>query len=268
MNMRLPILVFCVAALGCGSSPMPPPTVLLTPLAAPAPTAVPDERPPVSLHFESAQAFEVIAAMEAFGGEPVLVDAAALSSLRCAAVSVSAPSPLPGRAAAEMIAAALRDKRFHVDHAAGRWVVSADPTAPPAACTPPAPAPVVSAESDEAAGEVARAIRRVSDTEYVLTRNGLELLLEHEAALFRHMRIVPELKANKVVGVRLMGLREGDTLQRLGLLNGDVVERLAGHELTDPQHALEAYTAVRNASRAVLEIERRGAPVKIVYRVE
>jgi hypothetical protein len=31
---------------------------------------------------------------------------------------------------------------------------------------------------------------------------------------------------------------------------------------------VEAYVAVRNANRAVLEIVRRGAPAKIVYRVE
>ena len=267
--MRVPSLFVCLAALGCAPPPTPPPTVSLPPPALPAPTVLPDEGPPVSLHLDSAQAFEVLAAMEAFGGEPVLVDAAALSSLRCVAVSVDAPSPAPGRVAAEKIAGVLRGQRFRVEHAAGQWVVSADPASPPAACTPPAPPREAVAEaSDQAAGEVARSIRRVSETEYVLTRHGVELLFENSAVLLKHARIVPEVQANKVVGIRLFGVREDDTLGRLGLQNGDRIERLAGHELSDPQHALEAYSAVRNAKRAVLELVRQGKPVKIVYRVE
>jgi hypothetical protein len=221
----------------------------------------------VSLHLDSAHALEVLTSMEAFGGEPVLVDAAALASLRCLSVSVSTAGPVPGRVAAETIAATLRIQHYQIEHAAGRWVVSADPTAPPKTCAPAAP--VAQAESlDEVAGEIARSIRRVSETEYVLTRHGLEVFLEHMPALFRQVRFVPELQAKRVVGLRLSGLREGDTAERLGLLDGDRLERLAGHEVSSPDKALEAYAAVRSANRIVLEIMRQGAPMKIVYRVE
>ena len=121
---------------------------------------------------------------------------------------------------------------------------------------------------DQAAGEVARSIRRVSDTEYVLTRHGLEVLLEHSAALLKRVRIVPEKEGDRVLGLRLFGVREDDTLSHLGIQNGDRVERLAGHDISSPDHALEAYAAVKNAKRAMLEIVRRGKPVKILYRVE
>ncbi len=63
-------------------------------------------------------------------------------------------------------------------------------------------------------------------------------------------------------------MRDDDVLGRLGLQNGDRLGRLAGHDISDPQHALEAYSKVRKANRAVLELVRQGAPVKIVYRVE
>ena len=61
----------------------------------------------MTLHLDSFQAFELLAAMEAFGAEPVLVDAAALALLRCAGVGVDAPDPLPGRAAAENVTVTL-----------------------------------------------------------------------------------------------------------------------------------------------------------------
>ena len=182
-------------------------------------------------------------------------------------MTVSTPGPVPASVAVETIAAALRSEHYKVEHVAGRWVVSADPDAPPKPC--PGRAHAAEAPSaDELAGKFARSIRRVSATEYVLTRDGLDLLLEHFQVLFVHVRVTPEKQGARVVGVRLSGLREGDTLERLGLQNGDRLDRLAGHEVSSPDKALEAYTAVRGANRIVLEIVRSGAPVKIVYRVE
>jgi general secretion pathway protein C len=209
----------------------------------------------------------VIAAMERFAGEPVLVDAAALASLQCAVVSVNAVEPLPRRAAAEEIAAALRSQHVHVEHTAGQWVVSADPSAPLAACTSPAP-PQTTEVPDEIPAEVARTIRRVSETEYVLPRPTLEVMLEHSTGLFKQARIVPQTVGGKVTGIRLFGVRPGSALERLGLMNGDVIERLSGHDLTSPEHALEAYASLRAAVSVVLEIERRGVPMKLVYRLE
>jgi hypothetical protein len=223
----------------------------------------------VSLHLDSAHAVELLKAMEQIGGEPVLIDVAALPSLECGGVSVSTPGPVPARVAAEKIATALRALHYRVEHAAGQWVVSADPASPPAACASTAPPAAAAAETvEQMAAEVARSIRRVSETEYVLTRHGLDVLLEHSPELFQHARLVPEQEGGTVVGIRIFGLREDDTLRRLGLQNGDRVERLAGQPVNDPQKALEAYVKVRTANRVLLEISRHGKPVKIVYRVE
>jgi hypothetical protein len=273
--MRTAALLVFLAAVGCDPSPVPPqvppqaapPTVTLPP-AAPAPTAAPDEAPPVVVNLDSAEAFEILAVLETIGHAPVLVDAAALATLRCATVSVKTGDRVPVAVAAEKIAAALRALHYRVEHAAGQWVVSADPASAPAACAPRAPPPAAVAEGPEVAKEVAQSIRRVSATEYVLTRHGLEVLLEHSQELFQHARLVPEQAGGKVVGIRIFGVREDDTLGHLGLLNGDRVERLAGQPVNDPQKALEAYVKVTKSNRVVLELVRQGKPLKIVYRVE
>ncbi len=108
----------------------------------------------------------------------------------------------------------------------------------------------------------------MSETEYVFPRQTLEAMLEHSAGLFKQARIVPQTVGGKVTGIRLFGVRPDSVLDRMGLMNGDVIERLSGHDLTSPDHALEAYASLRAATRVVLEIERRGAPIKIVYRLE
>jgi hypothetical protein len=273
--MRIPTLLVGLAALGCEPAAVPPlvppqaapPTVILPP-PTPAPTAVPDEGPPVVVNMDSAEALDVLKVLEMIVHEPVLVDVAALATLKCAEVSVKTGDRVPTAVAVEKIATALRALHYRVEHATGQWVVSADPATAPAACARPAPPPAAVAERTDYAAEVARSIRRVSDTEYVLTRHGLEVLLEHSQELFEHARLVPEQSGGKVVGIRIFGVREDDTLGRLGLKNGDRVEKLAGQPVNDPQKALEAYVKVTKSNRVVLEMVRQGKPVKIVYRVE
>jgi hypothetical protein len=264
----LAVLV-CFAVLGCGPPSAPPPTVSSSSPAIPAATVIPADRSPVELNLRSAPAFEVLAEMEAFGHEPVLVDAAALATLRCAGVSVKTLGPVPVPVAAEKIATVLRAMHYRVEHASAQWVVSVDAASPPAACTPPAPPPAaVTEDSEQAAKEVAQSIRRVSDTEYVITRRGFEVLVDRGHELLQHARLVPEQEGGKVVGIRLFDLPEDGTFRRLGLRNGDRLERLAGQPIHDNQTALEAYAKVRNANRVALEITRDGARVRIVYRVE
>src|SRR5258708_5260516 len=87
---------FC---LGC-ASPTPTPPV--------APT---DDAPPLvptKIDLDRADAFEVLATAEQLLQESVLVEALALAPLRCIAVTVKEPQPLPQREAAAKLLDALR----------------------------------------------------------------------------------------------------------------------------------------------------------------
>ena len=58
---------------------------------------------------------------------------------------------------------------------------------------------------------------------------------------------------------------EDSFYSRLGLRNGDVLQRINGLDLDSPDKALEAFTKLRDARRIELEIERGGAPVRKVF---
>jgi hypothetical protein len=77
------------------------------------------------------------------------------------------------------------------------------------------------------------------------------------------LRIVPEQKGGKVVGLRLFGVRPTSLLGTLGLKNGDRLDSVNGFEVGNPEKALEAYARLRNASRLQLRLDRAGQPVQI-----
>lgn len=66
----------------------------------------------------------------------------------------------------------------------------------------------------------------------------------------------------------MCGVRQDDLLGRIGLENGDRIDRVMGKSVATPEHALEAYSAMRGAKLIELEIVRRGAPKKLLLRVE
>jgi general secretion pathway protein C len=78
---------------------------------------------------------------------------------------------------------------------------------------------------------------------------------------------VPQQEKGVVVGLKLYGVRRASYLGALGLRNGDLVKRVGGYDVSDPEKALEAYAKLRNATEIRIELERRGVPTTLTYRV-
>jgi S1-C subfamily serine protease len=75
--------------------------------------------------------------------------------------------------------------------------------------------------------------------------------------LAQDARIVPQFQNGRAIGFKLFSIRPGSDFQRAGLLNGDVLTRINGIELTSPTRALEAYERA-NDGLIVVDFLRRG----------
>jgi general secretion pathway protein C len=145
-----------------------------------------------------------------------------------------------------------------------------------AATTPP-PASAASNPSGDAGGtrrkskvtqEIADKIHKISETEFSVERSVVDTILENQAELMRSARIVPEKEGDKIVGIRLFGIRSDSLLGTLGLENGDRLSSINGFEMTDPQKALEAYSKLRTADHLTVAVNRRGKPMNIDFNIK
>ncbi len=116
--------------------------------------------------------------------------------------------------------------------------------------------------------ELAAKIHQVSDTQFNVDRSVVDEILQNQAQLMRSARIVPEREGDKVVGIRLFGIRKGTLLSHLGLQNGDRLHTINGFEITDPQKALEAYGRLRTADQLKVSITRKGKPMTIDFNIQ
>jgi len=111
-------------------------------------------------------------------------------------------------------------------------------------------------------------IRELSPNTYAIARTDVENTLANGPQLLTQARAVPSFINGTPRGFKLYSIRPDSFFARLGLKNGDALNRVNGYTLDNPTSALEAFNHLRSSSRIELEIERDGQPVRKTYNIE
>jgi general secretion pathway protein C len=114
---------------------------------------------------------------------------------------------------------------------------------------------------------VDRGFQQAGPNEYNVQRGLVDRMLENQVDLLRTLRATPHAEHGRVTGVQLDGLRGTSLLGRLGMQNGDVLNRVNGLDISTPDRALEAYSRLRTADHVTLSITRNGQPVSLDYNI-
>ena len=145
------------------------------------------------------------------------------------------------------------------------------PTAPslpsyPPPTPPPAPVPPYVDQTDPLADQLNK-IQHSDDTHYTVPRSLVDAVLANPMAIAKGARIVPAAKDGKPHGFKLYAIRPTSIYALLGFRNGDTLLAVNGFEMTSPDKALEAYTKLRDATDLSVDIERRGQPLTLTFKI-
>lgn len=110
-------------------------------------------------------------------------------------------------------------------------------------------------------------IRRVKEHEFEVDRSAVDALISNPAALMQ-TRVVPEKEGDRVVGLKLFGIRPNSLLGNLGIENGDRLTSINGFEMNDPQKMLEAYSKLLRADHLSASVVRNGKPVNLEFSIK
>ncbi len=124
------------------------------------------------------------------------------------------------------------------------------------------------AERDKVLSNLDTEIKRKDDSHYTISRRGADAVIASLPSIARTMRVAPEAKGGKPIGYRLLSLKPGALLSRVGLQNGDLVLSLNGNELTSPDKALEAYSRFRTTGIMRAGLLRANKPLEVELKVE
>ncbi len=132
-----------------------------------------------------------------------------------------------------------------------------------------AAAPAVPAAPAAAAEQVAAAdshIQQVAEGQYVIDRSEVDSALDNMNQLFTQVRAVPHFEGGKSTGFRLFAIRQGSLFDKIGLKNGDVIQRVNGSELSDPARALALFQELRSEREITVDVLRNKEQKSLSYR--
>jgi len=108
-------------------------------------------------------------------------------------------------------------------------------------------------------------VRQTGPDSFIVDRRALTGAVDNTSGLLTQLRAVPEVTDGRPVGFRLFQINPESVFARLGIRNGDVVQRVNGTTLADPVSLLGFLQRLRDEPRVALDILRAGRPHTLVY---
>jgi general secretion pathway protein C len=119
--------------------------------------------------------------------------------------------------------------------------------------------------SKNAASDIA--VRKVGDNNYVMNRREVEGVLQDFNKLLTQIRVVPHFADGKPDGFKIFNIRPGSLFAQLGMVNGDIIKRVNGLDITGPEQALQMFTQLRDESRVTVDLERFRKNLTLQYDI-
>ncbi len=110
-------------------------------------------------------------------------------------------------------------------------------------------------------------IKKVGKNSYSLPRSLIDDVSKRLNVIASQAAIVPYFHRGKPAGFRILHIKRGSIYEKLGIKNGDVIQRINGYEFTSPQKALEAYSNLINSDHLTVEVVRRGKRMVMEYKI-
>ncbi len=109
-------------------------------------------------------------------------------------------------------------------------------------------------------------IARIDNATWRVSREFMEQFT-NIGTLSKMARVQPYIVQGRPQGFLLTRLRRNGILPKIGLQNGDVLQKVNGLSITSPEDALKAYQQLQQAGTVRLEILRRNSPTTLTYEI-
>ena len=111
-------------------------------------------------------------------------------------------------------------------------------------------------------------VRQVAQDSYAIDRREVDHAINNLSELFTQVRAVPyTLKEGVVQGFRLFQIKSGSLIDRIGLRNGDVIQRVNGVEISDPSTAFQLLQDLQGHPQVRVDVLRNQQPATLSYEI-
>ncbi|MEW6214363.1 MAG: type II secretion system protein N [Nitrospirota bacterium] len=109
--------------------------------------------------------------------------------------------------------------------------------------------------------------RKTGESTYTIDQRRVQHAIENPNQIMTDARLLPNIVEGRQEGFVLREVKPGGIYQSLGLQNGDVLLRINEYNISNPETALQALTALKGMDRVQLDIIRNGAKMTMTYQI-
>ncbi|MEW6002267.1 MAG: type II secretion system protein N [Nitrospirota bacterium] len=109
--------------------------------------------------------------------------------------------------------------------------------------------------------------KRIGGGTYVIDQRMVQKALERPNEIMTDARLLPNFVEGRQEGFTLKEVKPGGIYQNLGLQNGDILLRINEYAISNPEAALQAFTALKGMDRVQLDIIRSGTKMTMTYQI-
>ena len=110
--------------------------------------------------------------------------------------------------------------------------------------------------------------RRIGSGSYVVDQGRLQQAIANPGQMMTDARLKPNVADGRQEGFVLSEVKPGGIYQSLGLQDGDVLLRINDYDISNPERALQAFTALRGLDRVQIDLIRSGSKMTMTYQIK
>jgi general secretion pathway protein C len=113
----------------------------------------------------------------------------------------------------------------------------------------------------------ANGVRKVGEGRFMVDQREIASSAENLSQVLTQARALPYMEAGKTVGFRISEIVPGSIYEKIGLVNGDVVQRVNSQDVDDPGKFFQLYQGLKDEKRISIDLLRNGQRQSLNYDV-
>jgi general secretion pathway protein C len=110
-------------------------------------------------------------------------------------------------------------------------------------------------------------VRKVSDNKWMVDQREMLASTENMSQVLTQARALPYMEQGKTVGFRISEIVPGSIYAKIGLQNGDIIQRVNAQDLDDPAKFFQLYQGFRNERNISIDLVRNGRRQTLNYEI-
>ncbi len=113
----------------------------------------------------------------------------------------------------------------------------------------------------------ASGVRQLSKDKWMLDQREVAASTENMNQILTQARALPYMEAGKTIGFRISEIVDGSIYEKIGLKNGDVIQKVNAQDVDDPGKFFQLYQGLKEEKSISIDLMRNGQRQTLNYEI-